>query len=58
MILDNKLMKEKDITKMEADAKTVVDDAIEAAMADAEPPLSTLWTDITNDPVGSSTHPI
>ena len=54
MILDNNLMDEAEIKKLEADAKKVVDDAIESAAQDDEPPLSELYTDITDDPVGSS----
>ncbi len=55
MILDSKLMDEAGIKKMEGEAKKEVDDAIEAAMNDDEPPLSELYTDITSDPVGTCT---
>ena len=54
MILDNNLMDEAEIKKLEADTKKVVNDAIESAAQDDEPPLSELYTDITDDPVGSS----
>ncbi len=55
MILDNNLMDEAEIKKLEADTKKVVNDAIESAAQDDEPPLSELYNDITDDPVGSST---
>ena len=48
-------MDEAEIKKMEGEAKKEVDDAIEAAMNDDEPPLSELYTDITSDPVGTCT---
>jgi pyruvate dehydrogenase E1 component alpha subunit len=56
MILDNKLLSEEEVKKLEAEAKKTVDDAAAASMKDDEPPVSELYTDITNDPVGSSTN--
>ena len=54
MILDNKLATAEEIKKLETECRVSVDEAVVKAQGDAEPPLTELFTDITDDKVGTS----
>lgn len=53
LMLENDLIHENQFKGMEREIKRTVDDAIRQATRDPEPPLEELWTDITDDKVGS-----
>jgi len=56
MIVDNKLATEADIKALEKEVNDVLKKAIKQSEEDPLPPVSELWEDITDDPVGSSNH--
>ena len=56
MILDNKLATEKEIKALEKEINDGVKQAIKQSEEDALPPVSELFEDVTDDPVGSGNH--